>query len=33
MLEVRAGAGGAEAQLFAKEIFDMYREYQTLQLT
>ena len=27
ILEIRAGAGGSEAQLFAKEIFDMYYEY------
>ncbi|KAK3272317.1 hypothetical protein CYMTET_19382 [Cymbomonas tetramitiformis] len=27
ILEVRAGAGGDEASLFAKEIFDMYQKY------
>jgi peptide chain release factor 1 len=27
ILEIRAGTGGSEAQLFVKEIFDMYYEY------
>lgn len=27
ILEVRAGTGGGEAQLFAKEIFEMYKSY------
>jgi len=27
ILEIRAGAGGEEAALFAREIFDMYRQY------
>lgn len=31
ILEVRAGAGGDEASLFAKELADMYRHYAELQ--
>ena len=31
ILEVRAGAGGEEAALFAKELADMYRAYAKLQ--
>lgn len=31
ILEVRAGAGGQEAALFAKELADMYRNYADLQ--
>jgi peptide chain release factor 1 len=31
VLEVRAGAGGDEASLFAKELADMYKKYATLQ--
>ncbi len=31
ILEVRAGAGGDEASLFAKELADMYRKYCALQ--
>ncbi len=31
ILEVRAGAGGEEASLFAKELADMYRKYAALQ--
>ncbi len=31
ILEVRAGAGGEEAALFAKELADMYKKYAALQ--
>lgn len=31
ILEVRAGTGGSEAQLFAKEMFEMYEEYAKLK--
>eukprot|EP00026_Physarum_polycephalum_P009196 Phypoly_transcript_09310.p1 GENE.Phypoly_transcript_09310~~Phypoly_transcript_09310.p1 ORF type:complete len:434 (+),score=69.05 Phypoly_transcript_09310:88-1389(+) len=31
ILEIRAGTGGSEAQLFTKEIFDMYHEYANRQ--
>jgi peptide chain release factor 1 len=31
ILEVRAGAGGDEASLFAKELADMYRKYAVLE--
>jgi hypothetical protein len=27
ILEIRAGIGGSEAQLFTQEIFDMYHQY------